>query len=180
MMLSNCSALRGACPRGAVYIGRATPKLQASPLANPYIAESRAPERCVNAVKVPDDAVLERYRRRLTCDVVKGFPALVALKRLHASSRVACWCTEREAVLVGAGRPSPAVPCHGDVIFTVWQALEGLGWKVSTVSFLTDYSGANKAWAELYELAFGEPMVWGQASEAGKCSLPPARERGAA
>lgn len=181
MRLVNCSAYGGRRPPGSIYIGRATPFLPRSPLANPFIAASRVTGECMHAVKVPDESVLERFRRQLTCDIVKHFAVLDALRELGRDVTLACWCVDREAVLVGAGRAQPKTPCHGDVIFTVWTALDMLDWDVPAVCFGTDFAGANRAWAELYRRAFGERMLWGTDYEAGTCSLPPAKPvRGAA
>ncbi len=152
-------------PRGATYIGRAMQGLRRAPLANPYIPKSKAPKPCNNAVSVPDDRVLEYFRRRLTLNVVQGFAELGALRELRADSAIGCWCADREAVLVGRGRPVPEHPCHGDVVFTVWLALDRRGWQLSPVDFLHDYDAANAAWRELYEQAFDEPMQWGSREE---------------
>ncbi len=149
-------------PEGAVYIGRKMPGFRRSRLANPFTAKSRAPKRCTGAVVVPDKSVLERYRRHLTSAVIEGFVQLAALRELGRDATLSCWCAEREAVRVGLGHPEPATPCHGDVIFTVWLMLERLDWKVSRVSFQEDYAGASRAWAELYERAFGVPLLWGR------------------
>lgn len=153
-------------PAGAMHIGRATKGLRASVLANPYIPESIAPKPCKHAVALPDDRVLERYGRHLTMNVVKeGFHELGALRELRSSSVLACWCVEREAVLVGRGRKPPEKPCHGDVVYTVWAALERRGWQLQLVDFQRDLDRANAAWSELYEQAFGEPMRWGSREE---------------
>jgi hypothetical protein len=146
-------------PAHATYIGRGTRGNLRSPLANPYVPESAGPN--FHAVAVPDHKVLEYCRRHLTRNVVQGFPELRALKQLTLGSTLACWCADREAGLVGGGRPEAAIPCHGDVVFTVWCALRRRLWRVEVFDFIADPIGANKAWRELYEDAFGEPMRWG-------------------
>lgn len=160
MRLFDCHATGGKVPRGAVYIGRAAPGLERSPLANPYIAKSRAPQPCLHAVVVPDDAVLERFKRRITLHIVQGFRELDALRQLRRTSTLACWCADRDAGLVVRNGVDAESPCHGDVIFTVWLALERIGWRVEVVNFLVDADRANAAWRELYRRAFGEPMQW--------------------
>jgi hypothetical protein len=160
MRLVDCHATAGKLPRGAIYIGRPMPGLDGSPLANPYIAASCAPKPCTHAVVVPDDAMVERYKRHLTQHVVKGFGELAALRKLQRGSTLACWCVDRDAGLVGSNRPEAETPCHGDVIFTVWTALEQMRWRVEIVSFTADLDRANKAWSDLYQRAFGEPMRW--------------------
>jgi len=148
-------------PRNAVYIGRAAPGQPRSALANPFIAKSRAPKVCHTALIVPDESVLERYRRHLCMRTVEHFAELEALRGLTSRSTLACWCVSRPAKIVGAGHLQPDPACHGDVIFTVWTALERLNWDVPKVDFQRDMDAANAAWSRLYLAAFGEPMTWG-------------------
>lgn len=179
MRIVNCRYAGGKPPRGSVYIGRAMGgacPLEASPLANPYIPRSRATKKCMHGVVVDDGVVLDRYARRLTSDLVQGFPALGVLRLLREYSRLACWCDERPAVLFGQDEQPPLVPCHGDVIWTVWLALERLGWSIEAtdrrdrvitwdverVVDSRDYDAYHAVWYRLYEEAFGEPMRWAQ------------------
>lgn len=166
-------------PRGSVYIGRAMGKLERSPLANPFVPRSST-KSSDTAIVVPDEVVLDRYARHLIRNVAQGFAELRALRDLGKTSRLACWCADRDASLVGAGRPQPDTPCHGDVVFTVWAALERLHWRVDVldrrperrriiwdpaagrlVDPVEDLDAANAVIGELYKQSFGEPMAWG-------------------
>lgn len=174
MKLLNCARAGGRRPSGSIYIGRARGRQRRTPLANPFIGETRAKGRRHEAIVVPDDSVLERYRRHLTAEIIKGYAPRAALLELSEHAILSCWCVERDAVLVGHGRPIPDKPCHGDVIFTVWRALKRRERTLPILSFLDDYDGATRAWSELYEEAFAERMTWGRDYESGTCSLPPA------
>lgn len=135
-----------------MYIGRAMlkPKLRRSVLHNPFDAEV---ERC-----------LEKYRRRLARQVIqRGFPEVKALQLLKPDSTLACWCVERQATRVYAGHALPAQLCHGDIVFTMWTACSSIGWdRLPSVDFMEDPDGANSAWREMYQSAYGQPMIWGE------------------
>lgn len=172
-------------PPGAFYIGRAIPKHRApSRLANRYSAKKGQ-----HVVHVPSGdvgAVLERYRRHLTGQLVAGGPELDAMRLLEPTTKLACWCTQREAVLVGHGRPRPPEPCHGDVIYTVWATLERLAWMLvvtdrrgrriewdprsdKLLDRSQDLDAHDAVWSGLYAEAFGEPMRWGTRGDLVEC-----------
>jgi hypothetical protein len=167
MDLVDCREHRGRPPHGAVYIGRAMGKLEASPLANPYAPKSAAKSKWV--VPVPDDQVLEYFKRRFLQRIVESVytqgtgPEFEALQLLGPGSKLACWCTSRPAIPLGPGAPQVAVPCHGDVIFTVWRALVRLGWDVPFVirGLRYPFQIFERSRAALYEECFGEPIRWG-------------------
>lgn len=170
MQLIDCHSCGGRPPRGAVYIGRATPALPRSPLANPYMAKSTAKRNKAAAqwcVVVDDDRVLEFYRRHLTYEVVREQEEPIpggrfeALRQLAEGATLACWCCTRPAVRLEPGPPRSERLCHGDVVYTVWLALERLGWSVPTRPGKTRHEARDRTWAAFYERAFGEPMRWG-------------------
>lgn len=97
---------RGGDVEGAVYIGRAVPRmrLKASPLANPH------------RIADPDDTAerreaVDRFERDLALD-----PELQAAARAVRGRPLACWCRR------GAERASRATACHGDRILEwLWR-----------------------------------------------------------
>lgn len=194
MMLTNCRYhVRNRPPRGCVYIGRAMGgrhRVEGSPLANPYAPRSRGPNKA--AVVVDDELVLEHFARHLTSQVVQGGPELLALGRLREHSTLACWCCDRRAVLVGPTRKTPEIPCHGDVVFSVWSGLDRLGWAVEAVdtrgrvitwdaerpiSPLEDLDAYNAVRRRIYEEAFGARLRWGRRNDGEQTLLD---EKGAA
>lgn len=146
MHLTNCNLHRQRAPRDATYIGREMPKLGKSRLANPFREEDGNP--------------LEKYRRRLCRQVIQGFAELDALRELRVNGVLACWCVDREAVMVRRGLALPETLCHGDIVFTVWTTLRELG-HVPQADFSDDFAHANKVWRELYEACFHTRMLWG-------------------
>lgn len=188
MMLTNCRYhVRGRLPGGCFYIGRqmgGRNPMRASPLANPYAPRSRGVNK--NAVVVDDELVLEYFARHLTGQVVRGGAELLALGRLREHTTLACWCCDRRAVLVGPRRKVPETPCHGDVVFSVWSALDRLGWAVEavdnrertitwdverTISPLEDLDAYNAIRRRVYEEAFGAPLRWGRRSDGEQAEL---------
>jgi hypothetical protein len=84
----------GRVPEGAVYVGRGTPGLAASPYANPFRVGTTATDR--------GDAV-RKYR-----DWLLGQPKLLAAARAELRGRdLACWF------------PRDGRPCHGDVLLAL-------------------------------------------------------------
>lgn len=145
LMIVNCNEHNRRPPRGCTYIGRAMPGLAESRLAN-------------NFVDVPNP--LEKYRRWLCREVIQGHRQLAALRDIHYSATLACWCVSRPAALVRHGLALPDTLCHADIVYTVWTTLRERG-RAPQADFFADFEHANQVHREFYEECFGAPMLWG-------------------
>lgn len=81
----------GRVPDGAVYVGRAAPRLKRSPYANPYSAANHGLDQAL---------VLYREHLAATPELVERIRAELAGKDL------ACWCPIDQ-------------PCHADLLLTI-------------------------------------------------------------
>src|SRR5215475_4897148 len=103
----------GQLPPGAVYVGRKTPNLAASPFANPY--PMPRPGKPPKQVTVDGETVRVRDRAHavdLYRDYLERHPDLVERARRElASHDLACWCP----------LPAPGEPdvCHAALLLTV-------------------------------------------------------------
>ena len=147
-------------PRGSTYIGFG------ADLHEPYWPESTT-KKASSRILISDDRLLERMKRSVSGRVANG-STRAAMRALGRGEVLACpclHCDSREAIIVRPSTKWERPPCHGDVIATVWEAMEAIGWRMDVAEPMQDLAKANAIWGEVYELAFDQVMTWGQRSD---------------
>ena len=129
-------------PEGATYIGRGGHGHSASPLANRFRLEA-----------FPDaEAAIAAYMRELALAVAHKREQAKIDEILALAPRLACWCCERPAKLLWSADALPRVPCHGDAVASLAEALEderiGQGRRIGETTW-------TRSAALLYARAFG-------------------------